>query len=298
MKVYNTLTKKNENLLPVHAPCVAVYVQDTTSKRQHLGRAVDDVRCSAIQRYLLYKGYEVEYIEKGAKHADIIICPGLLHVDGVAMLESRDNLLTVEDGLEKYGKELLTWVILRHHYRASIDLNDQLFRDNLNILRDFYIHISPSVMEAAIERPHISDPIVKELFKDFETEMDNDFNTPGALVLLARYLEKTVSLRSKSENTTSRRLEEAIVYLGRILGLFQSENLASLTGAMLIFQQQVLRTPEIVTVENINLLVKDREKARHKKEYARADHICNLLRLHGVAVVDGNDKNTWKFTAH
>jgi cysteinyl-tRNA synthetase len=292
------------------------------------GHVIGTLRLSVIRSYLSYKDYEVEFIENVTDvdnsdiyregldlvflHQEKAQCEahnnlpfvkywmhcGLLNVDGVKMSKSFNNAMSTEEGPEKYGKELITWVVLRHHYRSLIDLNDQLFRDNLNVLRDLYMNISPTVIGATIERPDVSDPKVKELVNEFEAEMDNDFNTPGALVLLSHYLEEAVSLKVQKKKAASKRLEEAIVYLGRLLGLFLSENLVGLTNAMLKFQQQALRTPEVITVEDIDLLIKDREKARENKEFAKADHVCNLLKLHGIAIMDGADKNRWKFTAN
>jgi cysteinyl-tRNA synthetase len=128
--------------------------------------------------------------------------------------------------------------------------------------------------------------------------MDNDFNIPGALILLSRYLEEVVVLKAQGKKTASKRLEEAIVYIGRLLGLFKSQTLLELTDAMLKFRQRALRTPEVITVKDIDRLVEDREEARESKEFAKADHVCNLLKLHGVVIIDGATKNKWKFTAN
>ena len=198
---------------------------------------------------------------------------------------------------EWYGDDLLTWVVLRHHYRTSIDLNDKLFRDNLNALRDFYIEVTPSVMKATLERPNMADSKIKALFKEFEVEMDNDFNIPKVLILLSHYLKEIIALKAQGKKAASRRLEEAVVYIGRLLGLFRSQTLLELTNAMLKFQQQVLKTPELVATGDIDKLVEDREKARESKEFANAAHICNLLKVHGVVIVDSVNKNKWKFIA-
>jgi cysteinyl-tRNA synthetase len=305
MKIYNSRTKKNEDVPLLNTPRISLYADDVTSQEHApLGHAITALRGAVIRRYLLYRGYDSECLESSStaktepSEKTIDIHCGALNVDGVEMSISHDNVTTAEESLEKYGKELITWVVLRHHYRSPIDINDQLFRDNLNILRDFYIHISPSVLGAAIERPDTTDPEVKELCHEFETVMDNDFDTPGALILLTHYLEKAVSLKNQGKKTEGKQLEEAIVYLGRLLGLFESQNFVDLTNAMLTFQQQALRTPEVITVEDIDVLIKDREAARANKDFAKADHICNLLKLHGIAIIDGADKNKWKFTAN
>ena len=299
MKIYNSRTKKNENI-PSDISHILIHDRSTASQDYtHAECAIGNLRRAAIQRYLLFKGYKVTFTGSGSESTGEIfeVGYGEVTIDGEKIHESQHNSATVDDMAEWYGDDLLTWVVLRHHYRTSIDLNDKLFRDNLNALRDFYIEVTPSVMKATLERPNMADSKIKALFKEFEVEMDNDFNIPKVLILLSHYLKEIIALKAQGKKAASRRLEEAVVYIGRLLGLFRSQTLLELTNAMLKFQQQVLKTPELVATGDIDKLVEDREKARESKEFAKADHICNLLKLHGVVIVDSVNKNKWKFIA-
>lgn len=300
MKIYNSRTKKNENI-PSNTSHILIHDRSVTSQDYtHIEYAIDNLRRTAIRRYLLFKGYEVTFTGSGSELTEEIfeIHYGEVTIDGEKMHEPQDNSAIIDDMLQRYGEDILPWVVSRHHYRSSIDLNDKLFCDNLNVLRNFYIEITPSVMKTTLERLDMTDSKIKALCKEFEAEMDNDFNIPGALILLSRYLEEVVVLKAQGKKMASKRLEEAIVYIGRLLGLFKSQTLLELTDAMLKFRQRALRTPEVITVKDIDRLVEDREEARENKEFAKADHVCNLLKLHGVVIIDGATKNKWKFTAN
>ncbi len=63
MKIYNTLTKKKEEFVPINPPKVGMYVcGPTVYDYFHIGNARSFVMGDMIRRYLLYKGYDVKYV--------------------------------------------------------------------------------------------------------------------------------------------------------------------------------------------------------------------------------------------
>ncbi len=63
MKIYNTLTKKKEEFVPVNPPNVGIYVcGPTVYDYFHIGNARSFVMADIIQRYLRYKGYKVKFV--------------------------------------------------------------------------------------------------------------------------------------------------------------------------------------------------------------------------------------------
>ncbi len=63
MKIYNTLTKKKEEFVPVNPPKVRMYVcGPTVYDYFHIGNARSFVMGDMIRRYLLYRGYDVKYV--------------------------------------------------------------------------------------------------------------------------------------------------------------------------------------------------------------------------------------------
>src|SRR2546425_4745677 len=63
LRVYNTLTKQKELFEPVKPGKVGMYLcGPTVYKPPHIGHLVGPVIFDAIKRYLVYKGYEVNWV--------------------------------------------------------------------------------------------------------------------------------------------------------------------------------------------------------------------------------------------
>jgi len=64
LKIYNTLSRKKEDFVPLKKGKVGMYVCGLTVQNySHLGHIRGAVNYDVIRRYLEYKGYEVEYIQ-------------------------------------------------------------------------------------------------------------------------------------------------------------------------------------------------------------------------------------------
>ena len=275
------------------------HIECSVMSNDILGQSID-IHCGGLD--LLFPHHENEKAQCEAHNGTQFVkywthC-GLLNIDGLKMSKSLGNFITVDEALEKYGKELIVFVILRHHYRSAIDLQDKLFRDSLNSLRNFYTLISRDIVANNIDALKSNNKHVENLIQDFEKEMDNDFNTPGAIVVLAKYLELSVELKKAKQNKELTELHEAIVFLGQILGLFQNNDLTNLTQEMLKFQHESLKTPELLSADAIDNLIGEREKARVAKDFAKSDYLRDALNLHGISVMDGDENRTsWEFSA-
>src|SRR5882724_10257440 len=63
LRVYNTLTKQKELFEPVKPGKVGIYLcGPTVYKPPHIGHMVGPVIFDAIKRYLLYKGFGVQWV--------------------------------------------------------------------------------------------------------------------------------------------------------------------------------------------------------------------------------------------
>lgn len=63
LQVYNSLTKKKEEFIPINPPHVGMYVcGPTVSGESHLGHARPYITFDVVYRYLLYLGYKVRYV--------------------------------------------------------------------------------------------------------------------------------------------------------------------------------------------------------------------------------------------
>jgi len=74
MKVYNTLTRKKEEFVPLSGKTVGIYVcGPTVYDYSHLGHARSYVAFDVIVRYLRYRGYKVKYVQNFTDVDDKII---------------------------------------------------------------------------------------------------------------------------------------------------------------------------------------------------------------------------------
>ena len=104
LKVYNSLTKKKEEFIPINPPHVGMYVcGPTVSGESHLGHARPYITFDVVYRYLLYLGYKVRYVrnitdaghfeEEGREAEDKISSKALLEkVEPMELVHKYTNL--------------------------------------------------------------------------------------------------------------------------------------------------------------------------------------------------------------
>ena len=74
MKVFNTLTRKKEEFVPIEEGKVRMYVcGPTVYNNIHIGNARPMIVFDTVRRFLEYKGYEVNYVSNFTDVDDKII---------------------------------------------------------------------------------------------------------------------------------------------------------------------------------------------------------------------------------
>lgn len=93
MLIYNTLTKKKEEFLPINPPNVTMYsCGPTVYDYFHIGNARTFIMSDIIRRYLEYKGYKVTYVQN------------LTDIDDKIIKKSIEEKISTEKVAEKYIK--------------------------------------------------------------------------------------------------------------------------------------------------------------------------------------------------
>ena len=96
MKIYNTLTRKKEEFIPIEENKVKMYVcGPTVYGLIHIGNARPYVIFDTIRRYMEYKGYEVTYVQN------------FTDVDDKIIKRANDEGVTTDVITERYIKEAL-----------------------------------------------------------------------------------------------------------------------------------------------------------------------------------------------
>ena len=118
----------------------------------------------------------------------------------------------------------------------------------------------------------------QEKIKDFEKEMDDDFQVQNGMTVVYEMV-RILNRNLEKEKLSARVLEEMIDSLSKILSIFGLEN---------------LYTEEELLDEEINLLIQEREEARSKKNFDRADEIRDTLKEKGIILEDTPQGIRWK----
>lgn len=273
------------------------HIECSVMSNDLLGDTID-IHCGGLD--LIFPHHENEIAQCEA-HNDVqftkywVHC-GLLVIDGKKMSKSLGNFFTITDSLEKYGKELITFVILRHHYRSPIDFNDKLFKDNLNVLRQFYQFFdSENLTSEDLKYTETSD--TEKLTKAYEQAMDDDFNSPIALTVFSEYLKIAQNYLEEGKKEEAMAIQKCMLKLGRVLGLFTTDySLERLEREVLKFQQLALNVSPMMSLEQVNDLVHQRDQAKLEKDYQKSDGLRNQLTAHGIKLLDNaTTGSAWQF---
>jgi cysteinyl-tRNA synthetase len=236
----------------------------------------------------------------GNGFANIWMHCGLLNIEGQKMSKSLNNFVILREALDVYGVAPFRFAVARHHYRSGMDLTDKLFRDTLHSLLDFHRLFARVPTEGMnLSLSEVSDPSVRALVDSFEAAMDNDFNSPEALVSLEQARNRIVQ-ELDSLQTTSQPISEEIkirVYairsLGSLLGLF-FDSLESVEAEGLRVVGRALGVQPL-TVGEVQALLQERVEARAAKNFARSDELRTYLTARGVDVLDTKAGSSWRF---
>jgi cysteinyl-tRNA synthetase len=129
---------------------------------------------------------------------------GMVHQDGEKMSKSLGNLTLVSNLLKDYSGDAIRVVLLQHHYRYPWEC----FADDLQVATET-VALFQRVRSLVGNASNGEDTMLRDLFK---AAMDNDLNTPQAVLLLRQAAETVIA--NHDLNTASE-----ILTLTRVLGL-------------------------------------------------------------------------------
>ncbi|MBD3881806.1 cysteine--tRNA ligase [Phormidium tenue FACHB-886] len=242
---------------------------------------------------------------------------GMVNVDGEKMSKSLGNFTTIRGLLDAPNAPepmAIRLFVLQAHYRTPIDFTDEAIASaqrSWNTLKDglqFGYRSGKTLGWTDTDDEAFGDPAAMRIPQDseavqrFQTAMDDDFNTSGALAVLfelAKKLQKERNILVHEGRTTAnsevlREQWQTLVVLAEVLGL-KSEKPKSIVGSAdtkLDIDLQVsadgTHTPAVAESEEagIDALIQQRQNAKRAKNFAEADRIRNELKAKGVVLID------------
>lgn len=181
---------------------------------------------------------------------------------GMKMAKSGKNFLTLKTLIDKNIDPLaFRYLCLQTHYRQQIQFSWEALesaKNALKKLRKFYCHSGGNPQGRPIES-QTSDH--KNYEQQFSDAIDDDLNTPQALAIV---WEVTKNLNLEKRQELLKKFDE-------ILGLD-------------LDKQKIIKIPD-----EIKKLAQEREQARKKKDFTKADELRAKIEKAGFVIEDTND---------
>ncbi|HXM33711.1 MAG TPA: cysteine--tRNA ligase [Pyrinomonadaceae bacterium] len=202
-----------------------------------------------------------------------------LKVEGETMSKSKGNYYTFRDLTAKaYSPLGIRYFLLSVPYRKQLNFTLDALRGaekTVESLRDFHARLREAKTE-----PGLNDALreaARRSLEEFEAGMDDDLNTSVALAAVHNLTREvnTAIARRRLRADNQRELLDLIRRFDTVLNVFGEDQPAMLDN-------------------EIQSLIDERQEARRRRDFARADEIRVELAQRGIVLEDTKDGVRWK----
>jgi cysteinyl-tRNA synthetase len=202
-----------------------------------------------------------------------------LKVEGETMSKSKGNYYTFRDLIAKgFSPAGIRYFLLSVPYRKQLNLNFDVLSGadrTVNSLRDFYARLREAKTE-----PGVNEDLreaSKRALAAFEAGMDDDLNTSVALAAVHNLTRdvNTALARKRVREENKRELVDLVKRFDTVLNVFGDDQCEMLDS-------------------EIQMLINDRQEARRRRDFGRADEIRDQLAARGIILEDTKDGVRWK----
>ena len=202
-----------------------------------------------------------------------------LKVEGETMSKSKGNYYTFRDLAAKgLSAAAIRYFLLSVPFRKQLNFTFEAVRGaekTVESLRDFRARLQEA--KTAAGRDEALQAATEKALTDFEAGMDDDLNTSVALAAVHELSREvnTVLARRQLPAENQREILAAIERIDSVLNIFGEH------------QREMLDS-------EIQTLIDERQDARHRRDFARADQIRDELAERGIILEDTKDGVRWK----
>ncbi|HEV3469791.1 MAG TPA: cysteine--tRNA ligase [Pyrinomonadaceae bacterium] len=256
------------------------HIECSAMSMEHLGETFD-IHAGGID--LVFPHHENEIAQSegatGKQFARYWLHAEHLKVEGETMSKSKGNFYTFRDLRERgFDPAAVRYLLLSVPYRKQLNFTFEGLRGaekTVQSLRDFRTRLKEAKTEAG-SNPELRAAVARAR-AEFEAGMDDDLNTSVALAAVhSLKTEANRALDSCVLGEDDRRdILETVGRFNSVLNVFGRDE-AELLDA------------------DIQALIEERQQARHRRDFRRADEIRDQLASRGITLEDTRDGVRWK----
>ena len=261
------------------------HIEDTAITESHFGPQYD---IHGGARDLIFPHHEAEIAQMEAisgkkPFVKYWLHTGFLTVEGRKMAKSLGNFVTISDALKKHDTETVRLFFASTHYRSPIDFSQKNLEQSKKSLDRLYTTLENvqfmKTTDKVTPQEKQFEMRLQSYKEKFITAMDDDFNTREALKVVFK-------ISNETNKFISRRKEFNVDVKDNILKIFKE-----LGGIFGILQKEIKKEQ---LSDEIKKLIDDREVARKRKDWKKADAIRAELKKMGIILEDTPEGVKWK----
>ena len=249
------------------------HIECSAMSQKYLGDTLD-IHCGGQDLIFPHPDNELAQSESvtGKPLANLWMHNGYINVDNKKMSKSLGNFFTAREVAEKYGYEVVRYMMVQAHYRSPINYCVELLEACKASLERLYT--CRDTLDRAIANAPAggANPESLELFEQrkqaFITAMDDDLNTADGVAVLFD-LVRDLNTRSNDAATTKDTLTAGAALFDELTGVL----------GLLYNRKQGNEIPA-----QVQALVEARAAARKAKNFAEADRLRDEIAALGYAV--------------
>ena len=211
---------------------------------------------------------------------------GYLLIEEEKMSKSLGNIVSVREAMRLYSPLAIRLFMLSAHYRSPLSFSGEALNHAVSAagrLQNGWKELSFTLQHRPRKKER--DDVLRETIEAtearYEEELNDDFNTAGALGAAFDCVRAVNSYLAQHEEVDEESLMEAERFLARVdrvMGIIGIERLADIDDLM---------------TSEIERLVSEREKARKAKDFKKADAIREELAKKGIILEDTPHGTRW-----
>lgn len=182
---------------------------------------------------------------------------GFLNTGKEKMSKSKGNFSTIKDLLKVYSPETVRYLFISTNYRKPIDFSTETLENAKS---------SVERLKNICEKLEDDKKTNEKYLKEFEKEMDDDFNAPNALQVLWKLVRDEKAI---GKYQTVKKIDE-------------------------VFGLKLLEKERLAIPKEVSELLKKREVARKEKDWSEADKLRDKIKTLGFQVLDGKESQEVK----